>query len=87
MLGGVPYVLVYFFLQVAASTQKEADAHIPNYPSLPSRLVCLLENVTLHVRFLRFHTLSILDGIRICLFLTVKTFNLILADVHFGVDL
>lgn len=34
--------------QVAASTQKEADAHIPNYPSLPSRLVCLLENVTLH---------------------------------------
>lgn len=35
--------------QVAASTQKEADAHIPNYPNLPSRLVCLLDNVTLHV--------------------------------------
>ncbi|XP_024401004.1 auxin response factor 6 [Physcomitrium patens] len=34
--------------QVAASTQKEADAHIPNYPNLPSRLVCLLDNVTLH---------------------------------------
>jgi hypothetical protein len=34
--------------QVAASTQKEADAHIPNYPNLPSRLVCHLENVTLH---------------------------------------
>lgn len=32
--------------QVASSTQKEADAH--NYPSLPLRLVCLLENVTLH---------------------------------------
>lgn len=41
--------LSVFFWQVAASTQKEADAHIPNYPSLPSRLVCLLENVTLHV--------------------------------------
>lgn len=34
--------------QVAASTQKEADAHIPNYPSIPPRLVCLLDNVTLH---------------------------------------
>lgn len=34
--------------QVAASMQKEVDAHIPNYPNLPSRLVCLLDNVTLH---------------------------------------
>jgi hypothetical protein len=34
--------------KVAASTQKEADAHIPNYPSIPPRLVCLLDNVTLH---------------------------------------
>lgn len=34
--------------QVAASTQKEADVPIPNYPSLPSRLFCLLDNVSLH---------------------------------------
>jgi hypothetical protein len=34
--------------QVAASTQKEADIHIPSYPNLPSRLICLLDNVTLH---------------------------------------
>ncbi|KAL3684899.1 hypothetical protein R1sor_002921 [Riccia sorocarpa] len=34
--------------QVAASTQKEADVHIPSYPSLPPRLICLLDNVTLH---------------------------------------
>ncbi|KAK1275673.1 Auxin response factor 19 [Acorus gramineus] len=34
--------------QVAASMQKDADAHIPNYPSLPSKLICLLHNVTLH---------------------------------------
>ncbi|XP_024392267.1 auxin response factor 6 isoform X2 [Physcomitrium patens] len=34
--------------QVAASTQKDADAHIPNYPSLPSKIICLLDNVTLH---------------------------------------
>jgi hypothetical protein len=34
---------------VTASTQKELDAHIPNYPNLPSRLICLLDNVTLHV--------------------------------------
>jgi len=30
------------------STHKEADSQIPNYPRLPSRLICLLENVTLH---------------------------------------
>ncbi|XP_026458268.1 auxin response factor 19-like [Papaver somniferum] len=34
--------------QVAASMQKDADAHIPNYPNLPSKLICLLLNVTLH---------------------------------------
>jgi hypothetical protein len=34
--------------QVTASTQKELDAQIPNYPNLPSRLFCLLDNVTLH---------------------------------------
>jgi len=34
---------------VTASTQKELEGHIPNYPNLPSRLICLLDNVTLHV--------------------------------------
>ncbi|XXG68350.1 hypothetical protein AAC387_Pa06g1458 [Persea americana] len=34
--------------QVAASTNKEVDAHIPNYPSLPPQLVCQLHNVTMH---------------------------------------
>nr|XP_009403030.1 PREDICTED: auxin response factor 19-like isoform X1 [Musa acuminata subsp. malaccensis]XP_009403031.1 PREDICTED: auxin response factor 19-like isoform X1 [Musa acuminata subsp. malaccensis] len=34
--------------QVAASMQKDIDAHIPNYPNLPSKLICLLHNVTLH---------------------------------------
>ncbi|KAJ3676831.1 hypothetical protein LUZ60_002555 [Juncus effusus] len=34
--------------QVAASMQKDVDAHIPNYPNLPSKLICLLHNVTLH---------------------------------------
>lgn len=33
--------------QVAASMQKETDS-IPNYPSLPSKLICVLHNVTLH---------------------------------------
>ncbi|KAL3532730.1 hypothetical protein ACH5RR_006251 [Cinchona calisaya] len=33
--------------QVAASMQKESDS-IPSYPNLPSRLICLLHNVTLH---------------------------------------
>ncbi|CAL9203983.1 unnamed protein product [Musa hybrid cultivar] len=34
--------------QVAASTNKEVEGHIPNYPSLPPQLFCQLHNVTMH---------------------------------------
>ncbi|KAE8722938.1 Auxin response factor 17 [Hibiscus syriacus] len=34
--------------QVAATTNKEVDGHIPNYPSLPPQLLCQLHNVTMH---------------------------------------
>uniref|UniRef100_A0A804K695 TF-B3 domain-containing protein n=1 Tax=Musa acuminata subsp. malaccensis TaxID=214687 RepID=A0A804K695_MUSAM len=34
--------------QVAVSTNKEAEGHIPNYPSLPPQLFCQLHNVTMH---------------------------------------
>ncbi|XP_058090429.1 auxin response factor 12-like [Magnolia sinica] len=34
--------------QVAASTNKEVDGQIPNYPSLPPQLICQLHNVTMH---------------------------------------
>ncbi|XP_039017511.1 auxin response factor 6-like [Hibiscus syriacus] len=34
--------------QVAASTNKEVDAHVPNYSSLPPQLICQLHNVTMH---------------------------------------
>ncbi|XP_073029537.1 auxin response factor 6-like isoform X2 [Primulina eburnea] len=34
--------------QVAVSTNKEVDAQIPNYPSLPPQLICQLHNVTMH---------------------------------------
>ncbi|CAH9075603.1 unnamed protein product [Cuscuta epithymum] len=34
--------------QVAASMKKDVDAQIPNYPNLPSKLICYLHNVTLH---------------------------------------
>ncbi|KAG2648460.1 hypothetical protein PVAP13_1NG027300 [Panicum virgatum] len=34
--------------QVAASMQKDIDAHVPSYPNLPSKLICLLHSVTLH---------------------------------------
>ncbi|XP_019174887.1 PREDICTED: auxin response factor 19-like isoform X2 [Ipomoea nil] len=34
--------------QVAASMKKDVDAQIPNYPNLPSMLICYLHNVTLH---------------------------------------
>ncbi|XP_010927183.1 auxin response factor 19-like isoform X1 [Elaeis guineensis] len=52
MLPPVGSLVVYFpqghSEQVAASMQKDIDAHIPNYPNLPSKLICLLHNVTLH---------------------------------------
>ncbi|GMJ00696.1 hypothetical protein HRI_003738800 [Hibiscus trionum] len=34
--------------QVVATTNKEVDAHIPNYPNLPPQLICQLHNVTMH---------------------------------------
>lgn len=34
--------------QVAASMKKDIDGQIPNYPNLPSKLLCVLHNVTLH---------------------------------------
>ncbi|KAJ6296454.1 hypothetical protein OIU76_027197 [Salix suchowensis] len=34
--------------QVAASLKKDVNAQVPNYPNLPSKLLCLLHNVTLH---------------------------------------
>ncbi|XP_038970501.1 auxin response factor 6-like [Phoenix dactylifera] len=34
--------------QVAASTNKEIDAQIPNYPNLPPQLICQLHNLTMH---------------------------------------
>ncbi|CAO2202540.1 unnamed protein product [Urochloa humidicola] len=34
--------------QVAASMRKDADAKIPSYPNLPSKLICILNSVTMH---------------------------------------
>ncbi|KAH9617072.1 hypothetical protein KSS87_019884 [Heliosperma pusillum] len=34
--------------QVAASMKMDVNAQIPNYPNLPSKLLCLLHNLTLH---------------------------------------
>ncbi|KAH7687975.1 AUX/IAA protein [Dioscorea alata] len=51
-LPAVGSLVVYFpqghSEQVAASMRKDIDAHIPNYPNLPSKLICLLHSVTLH---------------------------------------
>ncbi|QHO23881.1 Auxin response factor [Arachis hypogaea] len=41
--------LFFCLFQVAASLKKDMDGQIPNYPNLPSKLLCLLHNVTLHV--------------------------------------
>lgn len=48
-----PGSFVYYFPQghseqVTASTRKTANSHIPNYPNLPSQLLCQVYNVTLH---------------------------------------
>ncbi|EOY14976.1 Transcriptional factor B3 family protein / auxin-responsive factor AUX/IAA-related [Theobroma cacao] len=45
--------LVYYFPQghseqVAVSTKRMATSQIPNYPNLPSQLMCQVHNVTLH---------------------------------------
>uniref|UniRef100_A0A453RKK4 Auxin response factor n=1 Tax=Aegilops tauschii subsp. strangulata TaxID=200361 RepID=A0A453RKK4_AEGTS len=42
-IGGVPVSCV----QVAASMRKDADAQIPSYPNLPSKLICILHSVTM----------------------------------------
>ncbi|KAL2942883.1 Auxin response factor 8 [Bienertia sinuspersici] len=35
-------------IQVAATTNRDIDGQIPNYPSLPPQLICQLHNVTMH---------------------------------------
>lgn len=52
------FILIWewtFECQVAASMRKDVDAQIPNYPNLPSKLLCLLHNVTLHVGLTSFN--------------------------------
>ncbi|KAJ1277858.1 hypothetical protein BS78_04G035400 [Paspalum vaginatum] len=46
--GGQPRRLLPAGSQRAASMQKDIDAHVPSYPNLPSKLICLLHSVTLH---------------------------------------
>nr|GMD88623.1 auxin response factor 19-like isoform X1 [Ipomoea batatas] len=43
-----PNLVNKFAVLVAASMKKDVDAQIPNYPNLPSMLICYLHNVTLH---------------------------------------
>ncbi|KAE8654629.1 Auxin response factor 7 [Hibiscus syriacus] len=54
--------------QVAASMQKETD-FVPSYPNLPSKLICMLHNVTLHLSrcWLRYlvHPCGHPDGVNI----------------------
>ncbi|KAE8784502.1 Auxin response factor 11 [Hordeum vulgare] len=45
--------LVYYFPQghseqVAATTKKTPNSRIPNYPSLPSQLLCQVHDITMH---------------------------------------
>jgi len=49
---------IYILPQVAASTNKEMEAQIPNYPSLPPQLICQLHNVIMHVS-LELHSTSV----------------------------
>ncbi|XP_037461799.1 uncharacterized protein LOC119332748 isoform X1 [Triticum dicoccoides] len=36
-------------VKVAATTKKTPNTRIPNYPSLPSQLLCQVHNITMHV--------------------------------------
>jgi len=45
----VEFMFVFCPFKVAASTRRIATSQIPNYPSLPSQLLCQVQNVTLHV--------------------------------------
>lgn len=47
--SGSSGLIIPISTQVAATTNKEVDGHIPNYPSLPPQLICQLHNVTMHV--------------------------------------
>lgn len=42
--------------QVAATTNRDIDGQIPNYPSLPPQLICQLHNVTMHVSSLNIYS-------------------------------
>ncbi|KAI5016921.1 hypothetical protein ZWY2020_037299 [Hordeum vulgare] len=35
-------------VKVAATTKKTPNPHIPNYPSLPSQLLCQVHNINMH---------------------------------------
>lgn len=50
--------IAHYSEQVAASTNKEVDAHIPNYPTLAPQLICQLHNVTMHVSVYLFPVIS-----------------------------
>ena len=41
--------ILVVFVQVSASTNKEVDGAVPNYPGLQPQLICQLHNVTMHV--------------------------------------
>ncbi|KAH0469376.1 hypothetical protein IEQ34_000934 [Dendrobium chrysotoxum] len=49
-----------FVLKVVASTNKEVEGHIPNYPNLPPQLICQLHDVTMHL--LSCEVFSVLTG-------------------------
>lgn len=58
------------YLKVSASTNKEIDAQIPNYPSLPPQLICQLHNLTMHVSDLML-TSTKLDSLNFCILIIV----------------
>jgi len=42
------------FVQVVDSMQKDVEAHVSNYPNVPSKLICILHGVTLQVIYSSF---------------------------------
>ena len=50
--------------KVAVSTRRSATTQVPNYPNLPSQLMCQVHNVTLHVCLPKFFSFA--NSLNLC---------------------
>lgn len=69
--------------QVSVSTKRMLTSQVPNYPNLPSQLMCQVHNVTLHVcdLFINFCiTKGLVCQLRLKILLAMSVFIFVLFD-------